>query len=266
MSNIAKQIEIANADNRKALSIFVTAGFPDKASFVDLVEGVYNSGADLVELGIPFSDPLADGPVIQQASYTALQNGVSLKSTLQFAREIKKRVDKPLVLMGYANPLLSFGLDHFAAEAKDSGVDGLIIPDVPLEEYDDFFIRDFEELDVILLTTPTSSEERIRKIDDKSRGFVYCVSVTGTTGARDSFNNGTLQKLQRTHELVSANKMLIGFGISGPESIRQVAPYCDGLIVGSAVIRRLMNTNNGFDETLTFVRDMGEACESVSVS
>jgi tryptophan synthase alpha chain len=164
--------------------------------------------------------------------------------------------------MGYANPILHYGKSDFFRDAKDAGADGLIIPDVPVEEYDSFF-EDQKELDVILLTTPTSTEERIRKIDEKSKGFVYCVSVTGTTGIRKEFSKETLESLKTTHSIVK-NKMLVGFGISSPENIRQVSPFCDGVIVGSAVIKKLMNSDykKDVEKTFNLIKNLKQASKA----
>ncbi len=263
MANLKEHIQSVNDKNEKALSIFLTAGFPDKHKFVDLACKVFDAGADIVEIGIPFSDPLADGPVIQHSSYIAIQNGVSIKDVLTYSEQIKNKNNKPIVLMGYANPILNYGNNNFFRDAKQAGADGLIIPDVPLEEYDSFF-EDQKDLDVILLTTPNSTEDRIRKIDAMSKGFVYCVSVSGTTGIRKEFSKETLNSLKSTHSIVK-NKMLVGFGISSPDNIKQISQYCDGVIVGSAVLKKLMNGNykDDLEETDKLINQLKEACKII---
>ena len=262
MSYISSHIEKINKQNRKVLSVFITAGFPVKKNFVGLVEELLQAGADLLELGIPFSDPIADGPVIQQSSQVALNNGVNLATLFSYCEEIKKFTKKPLILMGYSNPLIKYGLSNFINNASDSGVDGLIIPDVPREEYDNFWGEYNPHMDIVMLTTPTSSENRIRRIDSLSSGFVYCVSVTGTTGITDSFNSETIINLQRTYDLVDKNKMLIGFGISKPDDIFKFSPYCDGVIVGSAIIRSLLEeTNKNYSKTINFVKTLSNSCQ-----
>ncbi len=173
MSEIKSYIDELNRKNRNALSVFLTAGFPDKKNFISLATEILEAGADMLELGIPFSDPIADGPVIQASSQLALNMGISISDTLHFADAIRAKSDKPLILMGYANPLLSYGLPQFILDAKNSGVNGLIIPDIPLEEYKEFWNCDLNGLDVILLTTPTSDEERIKEID--ATKFRFCV-------------------------------------------------------------------------------------------
>lgn len=259
MSYISNYIQIINDNKRKALSIFLTAGFPSKDNFVELAKNILDAGADLMEVGIPFSDPLADGPVIQASSKVALDNGITIIDVLNYSKAICSSTEKPIILMGYANPIRKYGLKNFLNDASNSGIKGLIVPDVPLEEYDSFFEYKKEGLDIILLTTPASTEERIKIIDDKSSGFVYCVSITGTTGTKDNFSDDAIQNISRTRSIVKKNKMLIGFGVSKPENVKTFAPYCDGVIVGSAVIKSLMNEN--IADTLKLISELSLACE-----
>ena len=164
--------------------------------------------------------------------------------------------------MGYANPILHFGLKEFIDQAKNCGVDGLIVPDIPIEEYDDFWIDSEDDIDKILLTTPTSPAERIRQIDRTSNGFVYCVSVTGTTGVQQDFKSNITENIERTYKLIEKNKMLIGFGISGPEVIKKFSPYCDGVIVGSVVINKLLTEKNkNYQDTCGFIASLNQACQ-----
>jgi len=261
MSKISKYIHNINDRNKKALAVFLTAGFPKADGFVDLAAKTFESGADLLEIGIPFSDPIADGPVIQRSSQIALANGVTLSSVLSYVERIKSRIDKPIILMGYANPILHFGLKEFINQSKNCGVDGLIVPDIPIEEYNDFWIDDDKNIDKILLTTPTSPTERIRQIDRTSSGFVYCVSVTGTTGMQQKFKKDGLNNLKRTYDLIKKNKMLIGFGVSGPDVIKNFSPFCDGVIVGSAIINRLLSEKGkSFQATYDFINSLSIAC------
>jgi tryptophan synthase alpha chain len=260
--NIADSLEKIKNAGDKALSVFITAGFPEVNNFVDLVVDIYDNGADIIELGMPFSDPLADGPVIQKASDKALQNGMNISKTLDIAAEIKRRVDKPLILMGYANPIQRLGKEKFIKDASAAGVDGLIIPDVPLEEYDSFFDDQFNDFEIINLTTPTSSEARISAIDKKSRGFVYCVSVTGTTGVRNKFDENVYKNLERTYSIIKRNKMLIGFGISKPSDIKSFRNVGDGFIIGSAVIRSIDKYGTNYAPTLDLVNSLSEACKN----
>ena len=258
MSKIKNKIDEINGRGKKILSIFLTSGFPTIESFVDNTNRIIEAGANIIELGMPFSDPLADGGVIQQSSQVALEKGITQKQTFTFAEAIKKKSDIPLILMGYANTVLQYGKKQFEHDALNAGVDGLIIPDVPLEEFDEFFSPFSEKLDKILLTTPTSTINRIRNIDNSSSGFVYCVSVAGTTGIRDGFSDSVIKNLQTTYNIIEKNKMLIGFGISKPEDIEQLFPNADGFIVGSTVIKSL--ENDGIDATVELVKSISEAC------
>ncbi len=196
MDKISDYISNKNEKGEKVLSIFLTSGFPDKNSFSDLAVDVLNSGADMLEIGFPFSDPLADGPTIQYSSQKALENGINIKTTFDYVKDIRNLSDKPVILMGYANPILAYGIQRFAEEAKSAGVNGIIIPDIPLDEYDNFFDGAFDGLEKILLTTPTTTEDRIKKIDERSEGFVYYVSMTGTTGKHISNNEEIMNPLK----------------------------------------------------------------------
>ena len=260
MEKISEYISKKNNHGEKVLSVFLTSGFPDKYNFAELAVDVLNAGADMLEIGFPFSDPLADGPTIQNSSQKALENGINIKSTLNYVKEIRGKSDKSLILMGYANPVLSFGLENFANEAKSAGVNGLIIPDVPANEYHNFFDGAFNGIEKILLTTPTTSEERIKKIDELSEGFVYYVSMTGTTGKQVKHSDEILNPLKKTYSLITKNKMLVGFGISNPDDVKTFAPYCSGVIVGSAVIKSLMNDDK--KSTLNLVSDLKKALTS----
>jgi tryptophan synthase alpha chain len=259
-SIIKDRINEINNSGKKALSVFLTSGFPTIEHFTDNANKIIEAGADLIELGMPFSDPLADGGVIQYSSQVALQNGITQKQTFKFAEAIKKENDIPIILMGYANTLLKYGKEQFETDAINAGVDGLIIPDVPLEEFDEFFFPFSDKLDKILLTTPTSSVERIKTIDKKSTGFLYSVSVSGTTGVRNGFSIASIQNLKTTYKIVKKNKMLIGFGISKPENIKQLSPFADGFIVGSAVIKTLQT--KGLVYTTELIKALKNACES----
>jgi tryptophan synthase alpha chain len=253
MSIISGYIKNKNEKDEKILSIFLTAGFPDKDNFVNLALDVLNAGADMLEIGFPFSDPLADGPVIQYSSQVALKNGIDLCETFNYVKIIREKTNKPIILMGYANPVLSYGREKFAKSCYETGVNGLIIPDVPINEYDDFFNDSFNNLDVILLATPTTSEERLKQIDEKSRGFLYYVSMTGTTGKQINNSKEILGPIKYASSIIKKNKMLVGFGISTPDDVRNFSPYCSGVIVGSAIIKSLMN-----DDYKTTIKKVGE--------
>lgn len=256
---IKEYIEKVKAGNEKVLSIFLSAGFPRKDDFVSLAEKVLKAGADMLEIGIPFSDPLADGPVIQFSSQAALESGITVQDAFHFAEEIRKKTDKPLIAMTYANIVSNYGIDKFVNDASASGLNGVIIPDLSLDEYDKFITFQKEDFDIVLLATPTSSNERIIVLDEKSQGFVYYVSVTGTTGTRNGFTEDDISAMQKTRKLISQNKMLAGFGISSPENILQIKDHCDGVIVGSAVIKKLIN-GESYDSIAVFVSELKKAC------
>ncbi|MCE1188602.1 MAG: tryptophan synthase subunit alpha [Ignavibacteria bacterium] len=236
---IREYIDSVNNSGTKVLTAFLTAGYPEKNGFVELAQEVFEAGADMLEIGIPFSDPLADGPIIQHSSQVALANGITIRNCLQYAEEIRKLTDKPLIAMGYANPILRYGVKNFINDAASAGYSGVIIPDLVVEEYNELFPDERIPLDVILLCTPTSSAERLQQIDNKSTGFVYCVSVAGTTGIGKTHDEGVLESVGFCREHVKKNKMLVGFGISTPEDVLRFAPFCDGVIVGSAIVRLL---------------------------
>ena len=257
MSLIENKIKTLNEKGEKSLTVFLTSGFPNVSSFVELALKIIDAGADILEIGLPFGDSLADGPVIQSSYTEALKNNVNLDLTLEFVNQIRKETGTPIILMSSSNPILNYGKRKFVEKAN--GINGVIIPDVPIEEYEDFYENVFTGLDTIMLTTPTSSEERIKKIDEKSSGFLYCVSVVGTTGVRNKFDSSVLNNLERTYKLVQ-NKMKIGFGISTAEDVIKFSPYCDGVIVGSAVIKSMSNDNTDFTNTIKLVKELKSAC------
>jgi tryptophan synthase alpha chain len=257
MSRIAERFKKLHDRKEKALALFVTAGFPRRDSTPGLVSLFEQGGCDMVELGMPFSDPLADGPAIQESSARALANGVTLDSILENVRSIRKHSEIPIVLMGYLNPILRFGEMRFFAAAAASGVDGVILPEVPLEEFGRFSgLLKENALDAILLVTPASPAARIEAIDGSSSGFLYCVSTTGVTGTRVGGDPGEYLKQVKSH--AHKNPLMVGFGISTPADARTYASVADGVIVGSALIRYLATspTDAGVRE---WVRELKEA-------
>lgn len=240
MGRIEDRLGSLRARNEKALALFLTAGYPELHSATTLVPLLVQGGADIIEIGMPFSDPMADGPVIQASSAAALKNGVRLQSILEDVAEIRAHSDVPIVLMGYLNPILSFGAGEFFTLAARCGADGIILPELPLEEAGRF-TKDCSAagLSQILLVTPTSSPDRIKAIDEASRGFVYCVSTTGVTG--QAGKDSPREYIKGVRQLVRQNPLLVGFGIGTPSAAREAARESDGVIVGSALIRRLRN-------------------------
>ncbi len=229
------------AKGEKALIPFITAGDPDLATTKALALEMAAQGADLLELGIPFSDPLADGPTIQAASNRALQGGVHLKEVLELAGEIRRGTEIPIILMGYYNPILKYGLERTAREAGGLGVDGFIIPDLPPEEAGPWRVAAAKAgVATVFLAAPTSGTERIKYMARLTRGFLYYVSVTGITGARTALPPELIVALKEFRNLVKC-PLAVGFGISTPEQVRRLAPYVDGIVVGSAIVQRVAN-------------------------
>ena len=239
MHRIDQVFKRLKAKGEKALIPFITAGDPDLATTKALALEMADKGADLLELGIPFSDPLADGPTIQAASNRAVQGGIHLKEVLELAGEIRRETEIPLILMGYYNPILQYGLERTAREAADQGVDGFIIPDLPPEEAGPWRVAAAKAgVATIFLAAPTSGAERIKHMARLTRGFLYYVSVTGITGARTELPSDLVAALKEVRSLVKC-PLAVGFGISTPEQVRWLAPYVDGIVVGSAIVQRV---------------------------
>ncbi|MEK7363179.1 MAG: tryptophan synthase subunit alpha [candidate division NC10 bacterium] len=246
MSRLAQTFAGLRRRGARALIPYFAAGDPSLAATRQLVLEAARRGADVVELGVPFSDPLADGPVIQRASQRALAAGVSLARVLELAREVRGDVTIPIVLLTYYNPVHAFGLKAFAHGAVEAGVDGVIVADLPPEEAGPLAAEaQAAGLDLIHLVAPTSPPERMRLIARKSRGFIYFVSLTGVTGARATLPPDLAENLRQLRA-VTTKPVCVGFGISTPEQVAAVAPYADGVIVGSAIVR-LVETHAGSD-------------------
>lgn len=224
------------------MAMFITAGYPHPAETVDLVLALEESGADIIELGMPFSDPLADGPTIQYSSEVAIEAGTDLHQIFGMVREIRQKSQIPIVLMGYINPILHFGADVFFEEASKSGVDGFILPDVPVEESTlvEEYCRNYG-MSLIYLVAPNTTDERMKLIDSKSQGFVYCVSITGVTGARDSkqLADSVDKFIGRVKRNVTQNPVIVGFGIKSNEDAVRVSSTLNGFVVGSALIETI---------------------------
>ncbi len=240
MSRIAAVFEPGHT----ALIPYITVGYPSIEATLQAVPLLARSGCDIVELGIPFSDPLADGATIQKASFYALKNGVTPQLCLEVARELSQKVAVPLVFMTYFNPVFNYGLEEFCHAAASSGIDGLIIPDLSPEEGPELeAVTRRRGLDLIYLLAPTSTDERIRLVAEKSRGFIYLVAVTGVTGARDKLPAGLKAFVGRVRR-AAAQPLCVGFGISTAEQAAQVARAADGVIVGSRIIQLMENADS----------------------
>lgn len=229
--------------NKKSgvLNIYFTAGYPHLDSTVDIIRSLDRAGVDLIEIGMPYSDPLADGPTIQQSSQVALQNGMTLGLLFEQIAEARRHCDTPLILMGYFNQMMQYGEQAFLATCKSVGIDGLILPDLPLHEYERHYKQLFEQYDlgISFLITPQTDEQRVRKIDELSRGFIYMVSDASITGAKQGISDKQLAYFERVDAMSLHNPRLIGFGISNRESFQTACRYANGAIIGSAFIQAL---------------------------
>ncbi len=245
---------------RKVLIPYVTVGYPSIEATRKVVPLLASSGGDIVELGIPFSDPLADGATIQQASFRALENGTTPQLCLEVARQLHQETDVPLVFMTYLNPVFNYGFEKFCSARADSGVSGLIIPDLPPEEGAELEAATQQHgIDLIYLLAPTSTEERIKLVAERSRGFIYLVSVTGVTGARDRLPANLEAFVTRVRK-VATQPLCVGFGISTPEEAKRVARIADGVIVGSRLIQ-LMESDESMADVADFTRDLRHALD-----
>jgi tryptophan synthase alpha chain len=239
MGRLAKTFMKLRKNNEKALVTFITAGDPDLETTTEIIRELESAGADIIELGIPFSDPMADGPTIQLSSERALAGGATLPKILEVVRSVRKTSEIPLVLMGYYNPVYFYGAERFVADAVDAGVDGIILVDLPPEEADAegfSVVARKGGLDCIFLLTPTSDDSRITKVVTRGRGFLYYVSVTGVTGARKDISATLNEELQRIRK-ATAMPLVVGFGISDPTQAGTVAALGDGAVVGSALVK-----------------------------
>ncbi len=239
----SKLFQQLKSENRAALVAFVSCGDPTIEFSEKLIERICAAGADIVELGVPFSDPMADGPVIQEASTAALRNGMSLRLLFDQLENIRQDVHIPIILMGYLNPIMQYGFEAFCKKCVQTGVDGMIIPDLPFADYmaDYKAIADQYNLKMIMLITPETSEERIRLIDEHTSGFIYMVSSAATTGAQQSFNEQKQAYFHRINGMGLRNPRLVGFGISNKATFEAAAANSSGAIIGSKFIQLLKN-------------------------
>lgn len=240
-----------NNKERKLLSLYFCAGCPSLDNTGEVIKTMQRRGIDMIEVGIPFSDPLADGPVIQSAATQALKNGMSLKKLFGQLKDIKDEVQIPLVLMGYLNPILHYGIEAFCQSCVESGVSGAIIPDLPFKDYQDIVkpVADKYDLRIIMLITPETSEERIRFIDEHTDGFIYMVSSAAITGAQKSFDDAKQEYFRRINDMNLRNPRMIGFGISNKQTLEAAQQNAAGAIIGSKFVT-LLNESNNADEAL----------------
>ncbi|MEM9674222.1 MAG: tryptophan synthase subunit alpha [Cyclobacteriaceae bacterium] len=240
------------------LSVYYTAGFPQLDDTVRIAEYLQQAGADLIEIGMPYSDPLADGPTIQDSSQRALDNGMSVKVLLEQLQGIRSTVDIPLILMGYLNPVIQYGVEKFCEQCQQIGIDALIIPDLPMRAYLDGYKELFESYGLynIFLITPQTSEERIRLIDEHSHGFIYMVSSASVTGAKGNITKQQIAYFNRIQAMQLYHPQLIGFGISNQETFQQACQYAQGAIIGSAFIKVLSESKDLKKDIIGFVNSV----------
>jgi len=232
--------ELFKEQSKRVLNVYCTAGFPHLNSTLEVMESLQRNGANIIELGMPYSDPLADGEVIQSSGNIALANGMTIETLFEQLATMRKSIHIPVVLMGYMNPILQYGFENFCKKAKEVGVDGLILPDLPLFEFENQFGKTIQEngLDFVFLVTPETPEDRLKKLDSLSTGFLYAVSSSATTGKDKDFSKVALY-LQRLQSMQLKNPVLVGFGIKDKATFDAVCAYSNGAIIGSAYIQAL---------------------------
>ncbi len=252
MNRIDKKLR----EERKLLSIYFTAGFPNLNDTADIIIKLQESGVDMIEIGLPFSDPLADGPTIQDSSMNAINNGMNTDILFNQLKDIRDRVSIPLIIMGYFNPILQYGVEKFCKKCNEIGIDGLIIPDLPIDYYLENYKSIFEQnkLYNMFLIAPQTSDERIRKIDSISKGFIYMVSSSSITGSKNSFSSEQINYFERIEKMNLNTPRIIGFGVGNKETFNATVNYSKGAIIGSAFIKNLHE--NGIDSIDSFIKSI----------
>ena len=252
MNRINKKLQ----ENKKLLSIYFTAGYPNIDDTVTIIQDLEKSGVDMIEIGLPFSDPLADGPTIQASSTQALKNGMTTEILFNQLKDVRKSVNIPLIIMGYFNPMLQYGVEAFCKKCQEIGIDGLIIPDLPVDVYSEQYQATFEKYGLInvFLITPQTSVDRINFIDSISNGFIYMVSSASVTGSQSGFGDDQKHYFERISRMDLKNPQIVGFGISNNETFTQATQYAKGAIIGSAFIKYL--SENSINDIDVFVKSI----------
>ena len=263
MTRIDAKFEALRARGQKAFVTYIMAGDPDYGTSLEVMKGLPGAGVDIIEIGLPFTDPMADGPTIQLAGQRALEGGQTLEKTLQIVRDFREGDDTtPIVMMGYYNPIYSRGVDRFLVDAKDAGIDGLIVVDLPPEEDEELCIpAQAAGLNFIRLATPTTDDKRLPKVLQNTSGFVYYVSITGITGAANAVAGDVGPEVARMKAQTDL-PIIVGFGIKTPENSRDIAKVADGAVVGSAIVERIARGDSA-DSVLAFVKSLADGAHSV---
>ena len=259
MNRIEQSLQIHDSkgkDPKKLLSIYFTAGYPNIDDTNQVIKELEASGVDMIEIGLPFSDPLADGPTIQASSTAALNNGMTTEKLFDQLKPIREEVSIPLLIMGYFNPILQFGIEAFCKKCAETGIDGLIIPDLPVDVFHEEYLPIFEKYGLfnVFLITPQTSDARIKYIDKISKGFIYMVSSASTTGAKNSFDQDQQQYFKRIKDLNLKTPQIVGFGISNNETFKQATDHASGAIIGSAFVKFIKE--HSVEEIPTFVDEI----------
>ena len=251
-------IELFQKKKKEVLTIYFTAGFPKLEDTTRILKALEKAGVDMIEIGIPYSDPLADGPIIQESGSKALENGMTVKLLFEQLKDIRKEVSLPILFMGYFNPMLQYGIEEFCQKSKEIGIDGLIIPDLPFYQYNTFYKKTFEEnnLSNVFLVTPQTGNERLKVIDEASNGFIYVVSTNSTTGNNSKKIEDNQAYFERIQQANLKNPTLIGFNIKDSASFLNASTYSNGAIIGSAFIKAIENSTDLEGDIEKFVKNI----------
>lgn len=250
--------KLFNTKKDRVLSIYFTAGFPKLGDTLPIMEAIQEGGADIIEIGVPYSDPVADGPTIQESNMVALENGISMKKLFAQLEGFREKIKLPVVLMGYLNPIMQYGMEAFCMKCQEVGIDGLILPDLPMQQYLDEYKELFEQYGLVntFLISPQTSEARIREIDEHSNGFIYMVSSHSITGAKAGISEEQIAYFKRVKEMGLQNPRLIGFGISDSETFSKASEYSNGAIIGSAFIKVLKNAKDLNQDIQAYLKEV----------
>ncbi|RZS96889.1 tryptophan synthase subunit alpha [Cecembia calidifontis] len=250
--------QLFDRKKERVLSIYFTAGFPKLEDTVPIMQAIEEGGADIIEVGVPYSDPIADGPTIQDSNMIALNNGMSLKKLFVQLKDMRQFVSLPVVLMGYLNPIIQYGMEEFCQKCQELGIDGLIVPDLPMQQYLDEYKEMFDRYGLrnTFLISPQTSEKRIREIDANSNGFIYMVSAHSITGARTGISEEQIAYFERVKSMGLKNPRLIGFGISDAETFATASDYSNGAIIGSAFIKKIKDSKDLKNDIKSYIQSV----------